>query len=143
VWELKMVRWASRETALTTACCVRLSVSKSWSAVLANTVAFTSTDSNAGLWLSPVTVTLSPFGFLYGGGDGGTRMGGNTVGAGVGDSPGHGGDAEGAGVGAVGAAESAAGIEVGAVGAAESAAGTGVGAVRMSFPNPETSTLAS
>jgi hypothetical protein len=90
------------------------------------------------LWLSPATVTLSPFGFLYGGGDGG-----NTVGAGVGDSPGHGGDTEGAGVGAVGAAESAAGIGVGAVGAAESAAGIGVGAVRMSFPNPKTSTLAS
>ena len=145
-----MVRPASRETALTTACRVRESDVKSWSAVLANTVAVTSTDTDAVLWLSPVTETLSPFCFLNGGGDGGTRVGGggtevggdtvggDTVGAGVGDSPGA--DTDGAGVGAVGAAG------VGAVGAAESvdaAAGTGVGAFRLSFPNPETSTLAS
>ena len=138
-----MVWWASRETSVTKACRVGVSVLKSWSVVLANTVAFTSTDTNAVLWPSPVTVTLSPFGFLYGGGDGGTKVGGDTVGgdtvgAGVGDSPGA--DTDGAGVGAVGAAG------VGAVGAAESvdaAAGTGVGAFRLSFPNPETSTLAS
>jgi hypothetical protein len=72
VWELNMVWRTSRETALTTVCCVRLSALKRSPAVLANTVAFTSTDTDAVLWLSPVPVTLSPFFFLYGGADGGT-----------------------------------------------------------------------